>query len=268
MEKEPRISGNVRVIRKFHSRFLENDRDITVLLPSSYDSPETASRRYPVLYLQDGNNLFDPARSFLGVDWGIDETVGSLTSAGRIQDLIVVGIDNTPVRNDEYTPTRDPKHGGGKGLLYGAMLVSELKPFIDRSFRTLPDRQNSFVGGSSLGGLISLYILLRNPDTFCGAIVMSPSFWWADGWIIRWACALKTDWSRFRVWIDIGLGEGDEAIDFVRLFEKTIRDRHPDAAGFSFREFPGAQHNENAWRDRIHLPLGFLLGNPTRNPNP
>ena len=143
------------------------DRDISVWLPPGYDS--TGSTRYPVLYMQDGQNIFDPANSAFGVEWSIDETCDSLIKAGVIPPLIVVGITNTTDRSFEYVP-------GAKGEVYMNFIVKQLKPFIDSAYLTQKDKAHTFVGGSSLGGLISFMLVWQHPDVFSKAICMSPAF--------------------------------------------------------------------------------------------
>src|SRR5579871_4912540 len=157
------LTGDFRMHR-LHSRILtaDPDRDIIVYLPPGYETEKR--KRYPVLYMQDGQNLFDDATSFLG-EWHLDETAQALIPAKEIAPLIIVGIYNAGIhRIDEYTPARDPKMSmGGQADLYGRMLVEELKPFIDRRYRTLKDAAHTGLGGSSLGGLVSLYLGLKHP---------------------------------------------------------------------------------------------------------
>lgn len=143
------------------------DRDVSVWLPPNYDS--SGNTHYPVLYMQDGQNIFDPVNSAFGVEWSIDETCDSLIKAGTIQPLIVVGISNTSDRSFEYVP-------GAKGEAYMNFMVTQLKPFIDATYRTNKDKAHTFVGGSSLGGLISFMLVWQHPDVFSKAICMSPAF--------------------------------------------------------------------------------------------
>jgi hypothetical protein len=153
---------------------LFNERDLYVYLPRGYGE---SGQRYPVLYMQDGQNLFDDALSFAG-EWHLDE---ALENDPALPPCIVVGIPNTgPRRLDEYTPFMDAKHGGGDGERYLDFLVETVKPLIDADFDTLPDPENTGIGGSSLGGLISLYGFFARPGTFGFAAVMSPSIWFAD----------------------------------------------------------------------------------------
>ncbi len=153
------------VLNNFHSRFLPDDRDIEVYLPEAYLSEPT--RRFPVFFLHDGQNLFDSRTSYVpDCTWRAHTTADRLTREGIIEPVILVGINNTGVRRmAEYTPSRDLRLRGGDGDLYGRLLVEELKPLIDRTFRTLPGAPHTAIGGSSLGGLISLYLAFTYPTS-------------------------------------------------------------------------------------------------------
>ncbi|HOT27803.1 MAG TPA: alpha/beta hydrolase-fold protein [Candidatus Ozemobacteraceae bacterium] len=264
----PQITGAFEILRQVPSKHLPRPRDVVVLLPPSYGLPASRSRRYPVLYLHDGGNLFDPGTSFGGVDWGVDETLDYLYRTGQMQEIIVVGIGNTADRMSEYTPFPDPKHGGGWGDRYGRFLVEELKPDIDRRFRTRKDREGTCLGGSSLGGLISVYLGLRYRQMFGGIIAMSPSFWWAEGGIIPWTLARPFEPAATRLWVDMGTAEGEEAIDFSRRFDAALRKAFPLFPGYRYTEIPGAAHNEASWRQRVSHPLLFLFGPAERRPRP
>jgi predicted alpha/beta superfamily hydrolase len=174
----PPIATDLRKHPGFQSQVLSEPRDLIVYVPPGYDTD--VNQRYPVLYLHDGQNLFDGATAFVpGQDWRVDDTAQELVIARVIEPLIIVGVYNTGEhRVDEYTPTRDRNQGaGGEAGLYGRMLTEELKPFIDRTYRTLPDPVNTGLGGSSLGGLATLYLGLQHPDVFGKLAVLSPSVW-------------------------------------------------------------------------------------------
>ena len=142
------------------------NHDLLVYLPPRYKAER--ERRFPVLYMHDGQNLFDPETSFIrGKYWRMGETADALIEAGAIEPLIIVGIYNSGERRiDEYTPLQDRRLGGGHADAYGRMLVEELKPFIDAQYRTLPGPETCGMGGSSLGGLVTLYLGLRYPGVF------------------------------------------------------------------------------------------------------
>ena len=154
---------------------LNTTRRIRIYLPSDYES---STERYPVLYMHDGQNLFDVLTSYSG-EWEVDETMQQLEKSGKLK-LIIVGIDNSEDRNSEYTPYVNDQYGGGKGAKYADFVVNELKPFIDKSYRTKSDRVNTGIMGSSLGGVISMYIGTEYSNTFGKLGIFSPSFWWSE----------------------------------------------------------------------------------------
>jgi predicted alpha/beta superfamily hydrolase len=168
------LTGDIRYNKNFHSKLLNNDRDVIVYLPPDYETNK--NKRFSVFYMHDGQNLFDGSTSFIpGQEWRVDETAQSLINAHKIEPLIVVGIYNTGKdRVNEYTPTQDSKYKtGGNADLYGRMLVEELKPFIDQTYRTKRDAAHTGLGGSSLGGLVSLYLGLKYTDVFSKLAVIS-----------------------------------------------------------------------------------------------
>ncbi len=265
-QQDHTLTGDVRMHKSFHSKILNNDRDILVYLPPGYESNK--KKRYSVLYLNDGQNLFDGATSFIpGQEWHVDETVQSLIAAGQIEPLIVVGIYNTGKdRINEYTPTEDQKFKmGGKADLYGRMLVQELKPFIDTNYQTRKDARHTGLGGSSLGGLVSLYLGLKYSDVFGRLAVMSPSVWFANKQILREIEAVRKK-PPLRIWVDTGTKEGttaEEAQQTVvnaRLLKETlVRKGWRLGKDLSYFEAEGAEHNERAWATRMEPILKFLF---------
>jgi len=265
-QREHTLTGDVRLHKSFHSAVLNNDRDLVVYLPPGYDADK--KKRYPVFYMHDGQNLFDGATSFIpGQEWRADEVAQSLIAAGKIEPLIIVGIYNAGVeRVNEYTAAVDQRYkAGGKADLYGRFLVEEVKPFIDKIYRTKPDPKNTGLGGSSLGGLISLYLGLKYPTVFTRIAVVSPSVFWADNQIVHYA----EDQMRkppLRIWLDIGTKEGRDAkdaqstVDGARLLKKTlIRKGWEEGKDFKYFEAEGAEHNEKAWAARMDQILEFLF---------
>ncbi len=254
------LTGEFRAHAKFHSKHLAADRDVLVYLPPDY--LRNQNRRYPVIYLHDGQNLFDGATSFVpGQEWRVDETAQSLINSQAIEPLIVVGIYNTGnERVDEYTPVPDARHrAGGKADLYGRLIIEELKPFIDSQYRTKRDAANTGLGGSSLGGLVTLYLGLRYPQVFGKLAVISPSVWWAGQMIIGQVKSLKAK-TRQRIWLDIGTAESARAATDTR----TLRDALL-AKGWrldkdlKYFEDVGGKHNELAWAARVDPMLRFLF---------
>ena len=239
---------------------LSTPRDIAVYVPPGYaESPQT---RYPVLYMQDGQNLFDPATAFCGNDWRADITADELIRAGAIEPCLIVGAYNTGVRRiSEYTPTRDPaRKKGGKGGRYARMLARELKPFIDSQYRTRRGPADTFVGGSSLGGLVSLEAALLYPRVFGGAAVMSPSVWW-DRRVILSMVAAYSNTQRPRIWLDTGTQEGSaQVVADARALRDLLAERGWQGRGLAYVEDQGAGHNEGAWAARFGGVLQWMFG--------
>ena len=250
-------------LRDFRSRFLPSHRDITVYLPEAYLADP--GRRFPVFYLHDGQNLIDGRASYIpNCTWQVASTADALTRAGLIEPTLFVGIANTGLgRMDEYTPTRDPRRGGGQGPLYGRLLVQELKPLIDSTFRTLPDRANTAIGGSSLGGLISLSIALDYPDVFGKAAILSPSVWWNQRAILHRVGGARPK-PDIRLWLDMGTAEGirhlrDTDLLYHRLLQRGWRDTPGPSQDLHYLRVPGATHEESAWAARFDQVLRFLF---------
>ena len=260
------LSGDVRLHKDFHSRILNNDRNVIVYLPPGYDANK--NQRYSVFYMHDGQNLFDGATSFIpGQEWRVDETAEALIKAGKIAPLIVVGIYNAgSERVNEYTAAQDAQYKvGGKADLYGRFMVEELKPFIDKTYRTKSDAKHTGLGGSSLGGLISLYLGLKYPAVFTRIAVVSPAVWWADNHIVRFV-ENQSHKPPLRIWLDTGTKEGRDApevqrtVDGARLLKTMlIKKGWKDGKNLKYFEAEGAEHNERAWAARTPEILEFLF---------
>ena len=253
--------GSIERIPAFASAIFGNTRDLTVYLPPGYSERETL--RYPVLYMQDGQNLFDPERAYVpGQSWLLHEAADRAIASRKAAPMIIVGIDHaSAARIDEFTPTREPqRNAGGKADDYARLLIEEIKSMTDAAFRTRPERQFTAVGGSSLGGLVSAYVGLRHPEVFGGIAAMSPSVWWHDRVILKTVDEFSAP-VRPRIWLDIGGREGSEALQDARL----LRD-HLNAHGWSgradlrFLEDRRADHSERAWARRAHGMLEYLFG--------
>jgi len=258
------LTGDVRTHKNFHSKILNNDRDVLVYLPPGYDAAK--GKKYPILYVHDGQNLFDGATSFIpGKEWRLDETAQALIEAGKIEPLIIVGIYNNKDRIDEYTPVADAKYKGGNADLYGRMLVEELKPFIDIQYRTKKDAGHTGLCGSSLGGLVSLYLALKYQNVFGRVAVVSPSVWFANKQIVRYVEALPIK-PTLRIWMDIGTKEGRTAeeaqhsVEDARLLKAALMKKGwKIGKEFNYVEAAGAEHNEDAWAARAASILTFLF---------
>lgn len=252
--------GTLEGPQEFHSALLGNERQFVVYLPPGYHADE--DRRYPVLYMQDGQNLFDGRTSFVpGQHWHLNETADNLVREGAIEPLIIVGVYHAGGRRiEEYTPSTDPnfKVGGGADA-YGRMLVEELKPFVDAAYRTKPEREHTGVGGSSLGGLVSLYLGLRRGDAFGRVLAMSPSLWWDKCRLLRNVDELARG-PKSKVWIDAGTLEGAN----TDCNAEALRDALA-ARGFTpgeeveFMRAEGARHSEQDWAHRVHHGLRWTF---------
>jgi predicted alpha/beta superfamily hydrolase len=252
-------NGQLRKHERFRSRFLRNQRDIVVYLPPGYD--EQRSRRFPVLYLQDGQNLFDGATSFVpGMYWRMRETADECIGAGVVQPVVIVGIYNGgKTRINEYTPTKDARAGGGRADRYAKFLLQEVMPFVQREYRVLTGETFTGIGGSSLGGLASLYIGLSFPETFGRIAALSPSIWWDQRAILRFAREIKGE-VRPRMWLDAGTGEGSRTVkDAEQLRDVLLRKGWRLEQDLHYERVEGAEHNEAAWAQRVGPFLQFLF---------
>jgi len=259
-------AGEFQFFEDFPSQILGNSRRVVVYLPPGYSAE--AKRRHPVVYLHDGQNVFDPATAAHGVSWQAHRTADRLLAAGRIPPLILVGICNTPGRTDEYTVHFDrTEQAGGRGRDYGRFLAHELKPVIDATYRTRPGREHTAVVGSSLGGLVSLTIARDHAGQFglCGAL--SPSLWWCGGRLLReWAA--DCGWARgTRFWLDMGTREGGRGSGFPEGIGPARRLAACfDAAGlvpgrdYYYTEVAGGEHDEAAWAARLDKVLLYFFG--------
>ena len=256
------------------------ERNVTVMLPPNYDP--NSDKEYPILYLQDGQNMFDRREGFMGREWGADEIALEAMQAGRMREAILVAVDHGGAnRLAEYSPVADSQHGGGRADDYLDFLTQEVDPMVRSSYKTTDEK--AAVLGSSMGGLISLYAGFRHPDMFGAVGALSPSLWWADGHLAREVLqsgATAPD----RVWLDIGdqeggtdtigkgtiegglLGDAPAGANGVQDVRDRVREmgealiykgHRPDT--MAYHEVPGAGHNEAAWSRRLHDVFAWLL---------
>lgn len=229
-------------------------RPVQVWLPPGYDRETT--RRYPVLYLHDGQNVFD-ARS-AGAEWAVDETALRLVLAGEVAPFIAVAVPSGRERIHELTPTPGGRGGGGLPA-YGAWLLDGLKPEIDRRFRTRPEAAHTAVGGSSLGGIASLWLALHRSDRVGAALVVSPSMWW-DGFLPRRdVLATPAPDPRPRLWLDMGAHEGEGVFAESRALRDALRQRGWAGTKLAYLEDPDGRHDELSWAGRVEGMLKFLF---------
>jgi predicted alpha/beta superfamily hydrolase len=251
---------DLRIHTDFHSRILENRRTVLVLVPPRYEAEQR--RRYPVLYLHDGQNLFDGATAYVpGKHWRVGETATALMARAQCASVIIVGIYHMGEgRVDEYTPTRDVRVSrGGRAAAYGRMLVEELKPFIDARYRTRTEGQHTGTGGSSLGGLVSLFLALKYPAVFGRVAALSPSVFWDGRMILREVATLRAK-TRARIWLDTGTGEGWYTTEYARMLrDALVRQGWALGKELHYYEAEGAQHDEAAWAARVAPMLKFLF---------
>lgn len=235
-------------------------RPLLVYLPPSYAQSE---RRYPVLYMHDAQNLFDVTTSNSG-EWQVDETMEALSKEGI--EAIVVGVPNArEARGSEYSPHVHNEYGGGKADAYVRFLTETVKPLIDRSFRTIPDRTHTGLAGSSLGGLISLYGFLTAPAVFGFAGVFSPAFWWTEGTIFPFVELAPV--VPGRIYMDVGTNETPEVPgrpeaylnDAIRM-EALLRAKGYGPDDLWLVVEPDGLHHESAWARRLPTALRWLLG--------
>jgi predicted alpha/beta superfamily hydrolase len=266
------VTGTLKRYALFTSRFVL-PRNVDVWLPPGYSRNRRA--RYPVLYMHDGQNLFDPRTSFGGVDWGVDETMTRLIDQGVLREAIVVGVWNTQRRVAEYMPRKAVASASTKDLKgvpaaegeeivsdeYLKFLVRELKPFIDTRYRTLPNRANTFIMGSSMGGLISAYAVCEYPRVYGGAGCVSTHWPAGDGAMIDYLKTHLPEPRAHKFYFDFGTETLDAqyAPFQMRADEVMLRAGYTEGLDWVTRKFEGEEHSEKSWRKRVDIPLVFFL---------
>jgi predicted alpha/beta superfamily hydrolase len=244
------IVGTVKYHRAMKGDGLNHPRDVIVWFPPSYD--KDSLRRYPVLYMHDGQNVFDPSTSFIGYDWHVDEVADSLIKTGKMNEVIVVGIYNTPERADEYGDTK-------LGRAYMRFLVEKVKPMIDSMYRTLPDRENTAVMGSSMGGLMSFLLIWNYPEIFSMAGCLSPVF---REPLIRSVAAYEGADKKIKIYMDNGgVGLDDELQKGCDgMLQALYKIGFLMNGNLVWYKDSTAEHNERAWAARVWRPLTFMFG--------
>ncbi|MCU7520317.1 MAG: histidine kinase [Ignavibacteria bacterium] len=259
--QQPRIvKGQITGTVKYH-RAVKWDgldaRDVIVWLPPSYEKDTV--KRYPVLYMHDGQNIIDPETSSFGLDWQADEVSDSLIKAGKMDEIIIVGIYNTKDRTAEYSYT-------GLGRSYMRFIVEKLKPLIDNTYRTLPDRNNTATMGSSMGGLISFMLIWEYPEVFSKAASLSPAFKIQELNYLPYITSYNGPKKELRIYIDNGgIGLEKRLLPGVEETVSVLKGKgYKEGDDLMVYYDKNAEHNEPAWAKRLHIPLQFLFGRNKR----
>jgi enterochelin esterase-like enzyme len=259
-------TGDLR-LHEFQSRVFRNTRFLRVWLPPNYDDAENSGRRYPVLYLNDGQNLFEAASSYAGVEWQVDETADRLIREGAVPPMIIVGIDHAGKdRIREYMPHRsmNPMMLRVQGRYYPDFLIKEVMPFVGRNYRVAAGPENTGLGGSSLGALIALYTAMVRPGVIGRLLVESPSLWVSHRQTIKESRSVRI-WPE-RIYLGVGTAEAGSAersrsvVDDVRELAAILRRAVLSEKRLRLVIEDGAGHNEAAWAERFPEALRFLYG--------
>lgn len=267
-------TGNIKIHKDFPSKELY-PHTIEVLLPPNY---ENSDQRYPVLYMHDGHNAFNPETASYGTDWAIDEVTEKLWSKSTVKPFIVVAIwVKSEVRRSEYMPEEprelvfseenqkefskfsDEKIYSDK---YLSFLVDEVKPFIDKTYKTLPDQSNTYVMGSSMGGLISAYAICKYPDIFYGAGCVSTHWPALDGIFIEYLKDNLPDPANHKIYWDYGTETLDKDYEpYQKRVDKLMEKKgYKEGENWITKGFEGHEHSEKDWRRRVYIPISFFFG--------
>lgn len=265
------------VIENFDMPQLDRKRAIRIYLPKNYS---LENKNYPVLYMHDAQNLFYPNMSFSGHSWEICENLDLIESQGLTEGIILVAIDNSNLRNgvgrlDEYSPWvrnfmngipkdwRGEEDFGGEGDKYSDFIANTLKDYIDNTFRTKKEKEYTFIGGSSMGALISLYIGTKYTDKFSKLLLVSPAFWFAYDDLLKYL--IETNKNDLFVYMDMGTEEtsDSENPDFPKIYLDSVYGIGEVLKGkvkkLIFKVFEGANHSEKAWASRINEILKIMV---------
>ena len=271
------VSGDLR-LHDLQSRIFGNTRKIRVLLPPGYDAAENHARRYPVLYMLDGQNLFDACLSDVSHhEWGFDETVHRLIEGKKIPAMIIVGVDHAGKdRAREFLPYKDfvgnPDMDEPAGKRFPDFLTSEVMPLVDGQYRTLQGQPNTGIGGSSYGGVATLYALMAKPNQFGYGLIESPTMWVGMGQLVRDTNPLIA--MPVKVFVAFGGKEGDnpagtqKMVGLIRTVQSNFQAAGYNDSNFRFVFEPDAAHTESAWEARLPGALQFLFGDWKETPQP
>jgi predicted alpha/beta superfamily hydrolase len=245
-----------------NSTILEDERQVYVYLPPEVEETE----ELPVIYMQDGQNVFSPHPE----GWGLNETATELISHGAILPLIIVGIANSPWRDDEYTPSFDVYEGcGGFADHYLSFLTDEVFPLVEENYPVSSTREGRAIGGSSLGGLLALYAVISRPEIFSRAAILSPSLWWNERDVFDEIEQWQASPSDFRLWFDMGYWEYDEEdeadeephpIEDTDFLCQLLEDKgFTQGLDFQYITDEEGGHDEESWGKRMEAVLPFLF---------
>jgi len=255
IERKSTKSANVSILEKeFIVENLNNiSHKVWVYLPPDYNS---STENYPVIYMHDAQNLFDDKTSFVG-EWEIDESLNKLYKESG-KGFIAVGVENGgEKRIEEYTPWKHKKYGGGKGEIYVIFLAETLKPYIDKNYRTKPERENTAIVGSSLGGLISFYAGLQYSDVFGKVGALSTSFWFSDK--INSFTKEKGDLKNTKIYFLVGEKEGEEMVEGTKNTVRILKEGDFPEENIKAKFVPNGEHNEAFWRSEFLETITFLF---------
>lgn len=260
-------TGDLR-LHEFRSRLFRNTRFLRVWLPPGYDDAGNQSRNYPVLYLNDGQNLFEAISSFGGVEWQVDESADRLIREGAVPPMIIVGIDHASKdRNREYMPYRSIQRGmlRVRGRYYPDFLIKEVLPFVEGNYRVATGPENTGLGGSSLGALVAIYTAITRPGIFGRLLLESPSLWVSNRQVIKESRTVRI-WPE-RIFLAAGTAEAGSparsrtVVDDVRELAAIVRRAVLSEKRLRLVIKDGAGHTESAWAERFPEALQFLFGN-------
>lgn len=254
-EREHTATENVKIIsEKFEIPQLKTTRRIWIYLPKDY---ETSHKKYEVMYLQDAQNLFDDATSYAG-EWQVDETLNKIfEKTGK--SLIVVGIDNgREKRIEELSPYKNAKYGGGNGDNYVKFIVENLKPYIDKNYRTKPQRKYTTIGGSSLGSLISVYAAVKYPETFGKVLAFSSAFWFNAKELNEFIIKSKVNLKQQKYYFIQGKHEDEDMEEQTNRVIKNLKSKKVKSKNIFLKIDEDGKHNELYWRKEFEGAVLWL----------
>ncbi len=268
-QKDTSLTGDIRR-HTIDSVFLGGEREYRVYLPPGYSADDPWL--YPVLFLNDGQNIFDRETAVFGVEWEVDESAERLIRDRQVEPLVAVAVYNSHKRVIEYTPFVDRNHGGGYADVYGKFLIDELMPELRKLYNITSDPEKTAIAGSSLGGLCALYLAWRHPKVFGRVAAISPSLWWAARAMITFVGGQPGSKGPSKIWLDMGTEEcstdttGNQVPDVLEdvrtLRAVLVYNGYVEDQDLFYREIEGGRHNERSWAQRVEDILKVLYPMP------